>query len=735
MNPARNRLASAPGLTSRLALIVGLGLALRLAVLVARYANDPAFHTFPPGSDQISYVEFAHGLLDGTWPTGAFYKQPGISYYLALVMRLVGDDLVRVRLVTLTLGALSSLLMFHAARLSFGSRHVGLLAALMYALYPVSAFYDTTVLIPAPTTLLTLAALTVLAGLVRRPRAGWAALAGVLIGLATFFRVTVLALLPSGWLAAWLGGGSLRRQLGLAGLVTLTTALTLAPVTWWNTVHEGRLVVLTTGGPNALYGGNNRDAGGTYAYTQAYRAEHRDGQNWVEQTWLDVRAEPGRALGLYIRKLGLTWGNLEIGSNLSYRRNGLQAAPILYFSPLNFGLLALLGLSGLALAWRRWPVSRALGLFLAGYSLGGSLIFMAGRHRMPMVPALVILGAGFLVEGWRTLVKGEAEAWRRMWLALAVSGLILSTLALGAATLPRPRFLRSAELPPDVTPSNLTFGGSLRLLGYRLNRQQARPDGPLLVTCYWQANQRIPVDYSVFLYLADPDGKQWGQGEVIIGTVSHPHRPLTTWQPGAVFREEVMVVLSSRTPAPSSLALWGGVYNRQTGERLPIDDGLGGDYPDNVALLASVRVVPRRFEETQATLYRFGPALALADFSLSPEEPAPGGELTLTLTWRADAAPGQDMTIFVHLLDQDGNLVAQHDGLPREGLMPTLAWQAGDVIDDPHPLALPPDAPPGQYTLRIGVYESATKERLAVIDADGQPVSDNVAVLTTVTLR
>jgi 4-amino-4-deoxy-L-arabinose transferase-like glycosyltransferase len=732
---ARNRLRGAPGLAPRLALIVGLGLVFRLAVLAARYTNDPAFHTFPPGSDQVAYVEFARGLLDGTWPTGAFYFQPGISYYLSLVMRLVGDDLVHVRLVTLTLGALSSLLMFYAARLYFSSRRVGLLAALMYALYPVSVFYDTTVLIPAPANLLMLATLTVLAGLVRRPRAGWAALAGALVGLAASFRVTILALLPSGWWAAWLGGSSLRRRIGLAGLLTLSTALALAPITWWNTVHEGHFVLLTTGGPNALYGGNNRDADGAYAYTQAYRAEHLDGQNWVEQTWLDVRAEPGRALGLYVRKLGLTWGNREIGSNLSYRRNGLYAAPVLRFSPINFGLLALLGLAGLALAWRRRPASRTLGVFLAGYSLGGSLIFMVGRHRMPMVPALVILGAGFLVEGWRALVKGKPDAWRRMWLALAVSGLILGTLALGAATLPRPRFLPSAEQPSDVTPNNLTFGGSLRLLGYRLASQQARPDGPLLVTCYWQATQPIPVDYSVFLYLADPDGKQWGQGEVIIGTVSYPRRPLTTWQPGAVFREEVMVVLSSRTPAPSSLALWGGVYDRETGERLPIDDGTGGAYPDDVALLASVRVVPRRFEEMQTTLYRFGPALALADFSLSPEEPGPGEELTLTLTWRADAAPGQDMTIFVHLLDQDGNLIAQHDGPPREGLMPTLAWQAGDVIDDPHLLMLPPDSPPGQYTLRIGVYESATKERLAVIDANGQPVPDNVAVLTTFTLR
>ncbi|RME74288.1 MAG: glycosyl transferase, partial [Chloroflexi bacterium] len=81
---------------------------------------------------------------------------------------------------------------------------------------------------------------------------------------------------------------------------------------------------------------------------------------------------------------------------------------------------------------------------------------------------------------------------------------------------------------------------------------------------------------------------------------------------------------------------------------------------------------------------------------------------------------------FVHLLDSEGRLVAQHDAAPWwEAPIPTSTWRPGEQLLDRHPLNLPPDLPPGEYQLRVGVYYWETLERLPVLE-NGQPSGDSV---------
>lgn len=62
--------------------------------------------------------------------------------------------------------------------------------------------------------------------------------------------------------------------------------------------------------------------------------------------------------------------------------------------------------------------------------------------------------------------------------------------------------------------------------------------------------------------------------------------------------------------------------------------------------------------------------------------------------------------------------MAQSDSEPVSGTRPTSSWNAGDVIVDHYALSLPPDLPPGAYTLNIGVYDWRTAERLPVDESD-----------------
>jgi hypothetical protein len=110
--------------------------------------------------------------------------------------------------------------------------------------------------------------------------------------------------------------------------------------------------------------------------------------------------------------------------------------------------------------------------------------------------------------------------------------------------------------------------------------------------------------------------------------------------------------------------------------------------------------------------------------SLYPEE-----TLDFQLYWRADAPVGDDYTIFAHLLDDQGELLAQVDGPPAEGGRPTSTWQPGELILDRRHIPLPSDTAPGEYTLSVGMYMLGTMERLTVYrDEEGRQPEDQLSL-------
>lgn len=115
----------------------------------------------------------------------------------------------------------------------------------------------------------------------------------------------------------------------------------------------------------------------------------------------------------------------------------------------------------------------------------------------------------------------------------------------------------------------------------------------------------------------------------------------------------------------------------------------------------------------------FSDAIALLGYQLTP-----GPETTITLVWQAAAQPADDYTVFVHILDPTGALIAQRDTAPANGLAPTRLWAAGQVITDAHAFTLPP----GSYQLAVGLYQPETGQRLRL------PTGDTRAVLTAFTV-
>lgn len=126
----------------------------------------------------------------------------------------------------------------------------------------------------------------------------------------------------------------------------------------------------------------------------------------------------------------------------------------------------------------------------------------------------------------------------------------------------------------------------------------------------------------------------------------------------------------------------------------------------------------------------FGNAVQLAGYELT--QPATASDpLAVTLIWQAQANPAHSYTVFVHLLDAAGNIVAQSDALPASGYV-TNDWRAGEVVRDEHALIPQEPLPAGQYSLVAGLYDSVTGQRLPVVDAAGHSYPDGALLLQEV---
>jgi hypothetical protein len=90
------------------------------------------------------------------------------------------------------------------------------------------------------------------------------------------------------------------------------------------------------------------------------------------------------------------------------------------------------------------------------------------------------------------------------------------------------------------------------------------------------------------------------------------------------------------------------------------------------------------------------------------------GSLSLVLYWRCLERVEKDYTVFVHLLDAEGNIVAQGDSPPVEGHYPTTMWTVGEIVRDEHPLVGPSEAMARGVRFAVGWY-SAQEGRLGVV--------------------
>jgi hypothetical protein len=93
-----------------------------------------------------------------------------------------------------------------------------------------------------------------------------------------------------------------------------------------------------------------------------------------------------------------------------------------------------------------------------------------------------------------------------------------------------------------------------------------------------------------------------------------------------------------------------------------------------------------------------------------------GATVRLNVLWQALKPLGEDYTVFVHTVDEEGTIWGQRDTEPQEGEYPTTEWGLGEIVQDRYELRIDVAGPREGYQLVVGMYAGETGERLKLPD-------------------
>ncbi len=133
----------------------------------------------------------------------------------------------------------------------------------------------------------------------------------------------------------------------------------------------------------------------------------------------------------------------------------------------------------------------------------------------------------------------------------------------------------------------------------------------------------------------------------------------------------------------------------------------------------------------QQRFVRLESNVALLAYDLPQKAAHPGDQVPLTFYWKAMGRVPLDLSVFVHLFGPDGKLWGQSDKLVPVNFYPTGRWPLNRYFRDDHLATLRPDAPPGEYTVVVGLWDRYAGNRMHVLDANGNVTDQDGVVLTT----
>jgi len=256
---------------------------------------------------------------------------------------------------------------------------------------------------------------------------------------------------------------------------------------------------------------------------------------------------------------------------------------------------------------------------------------------------------------------------------------------------------------------------AVALVGFNGVADRARPGDAVHLTAFWRALKPLPDAYQAWFQFIDAAANQWPP---VYAPLASPSYPTDRWPVNDIVAGQYNIIVP------------GGAVAGRGHLLLAVADARGKPLSGEPFTVAEIEVaeVKRNYAvpNMQYPLgIQFGPTITLLGYDLPKSTITPGSALSLTLYWRAAAPVDLSYTVFTHLLDPGNRIRGQQDSVPVSGARPTTGWAPGEVITDPYELLVQSDAPPGMYTLEVGLYDPRDGQRLPVSDTTEMPGLDH----------
>jgi hypothetical protein len=215
---------------------------------------------------------------------------------------------------------------------------------------------------------------------------------------------------------------------------------------------------------------------------------------------------------------------------------------------------------------------------------------------------------------------------------------------------------------------------------------------------YWQVEKPLVRDLATYVHYYDADGHPIGQEDHASCCEAVYGYRTTEWEVGKE-------IADTFRPAPAGTTfLQVGMY--------ALDNGDIDQYGSTIALqTGSVEMN----QIAQPLGIGLGESIIARGYELTND----GETLHLELYWEARSGVTHDYKVFVHTLDSSGKILQQVDREPLDGVYPTSAWQAGQVVRET--FLLP--STNGQVAIEFGLYDAGKGKRLARADGGGDSIS------------
>ena len=252
----------------------------------------------------------------------------------------------------------------------------------------------------------------------------------------------------------------------------------------------------------------------------------------------------------------------------------------------------------------------------------------------------------------------------------------------------------------DVEPLAVLGDDEWLLWDFLVDRTEAVSGEVVGIQAVWSGMGSSSGLYQARISMSGLDSKEQASFDFEIGVDYPPN----VWKSGEIVRDQYIVRVPADLPS--------GQYSWYV--KLVSPEGhVFGEY-EYINLLR-VNAPERLFDKpNNITIIdvELGNVATLSGYNINNQSFSDSGTLKIKLVWKATANIPEAYHVFVHIIDESGNLIAQSDGEPAGWTRPTTGWLPGEYVVDSHEIILPTDMESGSYNIYTGLYNNKNHQRL-----------------------